>query len=106
MKSLTKLFYAILVFGPLLSAPSSQAGERMNLLVLMADDLNTWILEKPERYSGKVIAPNLQAFGDSGVVFRNAYSASPFCVPSRTSLWSGVRRVREFCEPVSFVVGE
>ncbi|MGC6465785.1 MAG: sulfatase [Akkermansiaceae bacterium] len=66
------------------------AAERMNVLVLMADDLNTWILEKPERYSGKVIAPNLQAFGKSGVVFSHAYSASPFCVPSRTSLWSGV----------------
>ena len=68
----------------------AHAEERMNVLVLMADDLNTWVLEKPERYSGKVIAPNLQAFGESGVVFQNAYSASPFCVPSRTSIWSGV----------------
>lgn len=66
-------------------------GEKpMNVLLLIADDLNTWILEKPERYSGKVIAPNLQKLGESGVVFRNAYSASPFCVPSRTSMFSGV----------------
>ncbi|MEM1157765.1 MAG: sulfatase [Verrucomicrobiota bacterium] len=62
----------------------------MNVLLLIADDLNTWILEKPQRYAGKVIAPNLQKLGDSGVVFTHAYSASPFCVPSRSSMWSGV----------------
>ncbi len=66
------------------------AGDRMNVLVLIADDLNTWILEKPERYSGKVIAPNIKKLGDSGLVFRNAYCAAPFCVPSLTAMFSGM----------------
>ena len=61
------------------------AEERMNVLLLIADDLNTWILEKPERYSGKVIAPNLKKLGESGLVFTHAYTASPFCVPPRTT---------------------
>lgn len=69
---------------------TSHAEERMNVLVLIADDLNTWILEKPERYAGKVVAPNIEKLGDSGVVFKHAYAASPICVPSRTSMWSGV----------------
>lgn len=81
----------VCLFGILaLSAQPAGAKDRMNVLLLIADDLNTWILEKPERYSGKVIAPNLQKLGESGLVFSNAYSASPFCVPSRTSMWSGV----------------
>ena len=90
MKPSINFLYAGLLCLPFFCTQVSAAEERMNVLVLIADDLNTWTLEKPERYSGKVIAPNLQALGDSGVVFRNAYSASPFCVPSRTSLWSGV----------------
>ncbi|MCH1509984.1 MAG: sulfatase [Akkermansiaceae bacterium] len=81
----------VCLFGILaLSAQPAGAKDRMNVLLLIADDLNTWILEKPERYSGKVIAPNLQKLGESGLVFSNAYSASPFCVPSRTSMWSGI----------------
>ena len=90
MKSPLKILSVVLVALTIWSPRICEAEERMNVLVLIADDLNTWILEKPERYSGKVIAPNLQAFGESGLVFSNAYSASPFCVPSRTSLWSGI----------------
>jgi len=81
-----KLSFILLI----LSARPIAAEERMNVLLLIADDLNTWILEKPERYSGKVVAPNLQKLGESGLVFTHAYTASPFCVPSRTSMFSGV----------------
>ncbi|MEM7602120.1 MAG: sulfatase-like hydrolase/transferase, partial [Verrucomicrobiota bacterium] len=90
MRSPTKLFASFFAVSALFSAATSHAREPMNVLVLIADDLNTWTLEKPERYSGKVVAPNLQALANSGVAFPHAYSASPFCVPSRTSLWSGV----------------
>ena len=86
-RTLLKLsLIGLLVFG---SCPVG-AEERMNVLLLIADDLNTWILENPERYSGKVVAPNLQKLGESGLVFPHGYTASPFCVPSRTSMWSGV----------------
>ncbi len=90
MKKFLRHLSPVFLLSLLVGGYTSIAAERMNVLVLIADDLNTWILEKPERYSGNVIAPNLQALGESGVVFRNAYSASPFCVPSRTSMWSGV----------------
>ena len=90
MKKSPRMIQAYLLGILAVSAQLLAAKERMNILLLIADDLNTWILEKPERYSGKVIAPNLQKLGESGLVFSNAYSASPFCVPSRTSMFSGV----------------
>ncbi|MEM0897023.1 MAG: sulfatase [Verrucomicrobiota bacterium] len=90
MQSLPSLLSTILVTTALLGASNSCGREPMNVLFLIADDLNTWILEDPDRYSGKVVAPNLKKLGESGVVFKNAYCASPFCVPSRTAMWSGV----------------
>ena len=84
---LLKLSFLLLI---LCARPAGAEEKRMNVLLLIADDLNTWILEKPERYSGKVVAPNLQKLAESGLVFTQAYTASPFCVPSRTALWSGV----------------
>jgi arylsulfatase A-like enzyme len=72
-------------------APIGAAAERpMNVLMLISDDLNSWLLENPERYTGKVIAPNLKALGASGVNFKYAYTAAPVCSPSRTAFFSGV----------------
>ncbi|QDU89125.1 Choline-sulfatase [Pirellulimonas nuda] len=62
----------------------------MNVLLLIVDDLNTWLLEDPTRYSGKVVAPNIQRLAKEGVLFHNAYTASPVCSPSRTAFLSGV----------------
>lgn len=90
MRSLGKLLTTFFVVALLLCSTNSHGREQMNVLLLIADDLNTWILEDPDRYTGKVVAPNLQKLGESGIVFTNAYCASPFCVPSRTAMWSGV----------------
>ncbi len=64
--------------------------ERMNVLFLAVDDLNTWLLSDPNRYTGKVIAPNIQKLASEGVLFRRAYCTAPKCSPSRTSVLSGV----------------
>ena len=80
----------ILILATLSFGHSSNASGRLNVLVLMIDDLNTWLLEDSDRYRGKVIAPNIRRLADSGVLFKRAYTASPFCSPSRTALWSGV----------------
>ncbi|WP_168567179.1 sulfatase [Crateriforma spongiae] len=62
----------------------------MNVLFLVADDLNSWLLEDADRYAGKVVAPNLKLFAASGVNFTRAYTAAPVCSPSRTAFFSGV----------------
>lgn len=75
-------------------ASSGRADETerpMNVLFLVVDDLNTWLLGDANRYNGKVIAPNIRRLAESGVVFHHTYTASPVCSPSRTALLSGVR---------------
>ena len=37
----------------------------MNVLFLVADDLNSWMLENTDRYAGKVVAPNLRKLANS-----------------------------------------
>ena len=75
-----------------LNAPAAQAAafKKPNVLLLIIDDLNTWMLNKPGRYTGKVIAPNIKRLSESGVQFTRAYAASPKCSPSRTAFLMGV----------------
>jgi len=63
---------------------------RMNVLFLIVDDLNSWLLEDPDRYTGKVVAPNICRLADGGVNFVHAYAASTVCTPSRTAVLSGI----------------
>lgn len=72
------------------AAPDVKKDTPKNVLLLAADDLNTWLLGDPNRYSGKIVAPNLLKLAGSGVNFTNAYTASPVCSPSRTAFFSGV----------------
>ncbi len=66
------------------------SAERMNVLFLCVDDLNTWLLSDPDRYTGKVVAPAIRKLAGEGVVFTRAYCAAPKCSPSRTAVLSGV----------------
>ena len=85
-----KLLISLTTFLAVTTVHSEEAKKPMNVLLLIADDLNTWTVQEPGRYTNRTIAPNLDKFAKSGVVFKNAYCASPFCVPSRSSMWSGV----------------
>jgi len=64
--------------------------KHMNVLFLVVDDLNSWLLGDTNRYAGKVVAPNIRRLADSGVLFTRAYTAAPVCSPSRTAFFSGV----------------
>ena len=86
--------YALVAGASVLWAQSdaSDAAQdnRMNVLFLIVDDLNSWLLDDPKRYTGKVVAPNICRLADSGVNFVNAYAASTVCTPSRTAVLSGI----------------
>ena len=69
---------------------AAEPDKPMNVLFLVADDLNSWLLEDADRYAGKVVTPNLRKFAASGVNFTRAYTAAPVCSPSRTAFFSGV----------------
>jgi arylsulfatase A-like enzyme len=72
------------------AAEAARTTERMNVLFLVSDDLNSWLLGDPNRYAGELIAPNLRKLAASGVHFERAYTAAPVCSPSRTAFFSGV----------------
>lgn len=58
-----------------------------NILFLMADQLAPHAL--PLYGHPLVKAPNLQALAEQGVVFDNAYTNSPMCVPARAAMMTG-----------------
>jgi arylsulfatase A-like enzyme len=83
------LLILLCVLAPL---PESHAAQdKPNVLLLMVDDLNSWLLGDTNRYAGNVVAPNIRRFADSGALFNRAYTAAPVCSPSRTAMLSGVR---------------
>jgi choline-sulfatase len=60
---------------------------RPNLLLVMVDQLAAgWL---PPYGHPVVQAPNITALARAGVVFENAYCASPLCSPSRAALLTG-----------------
>ena len=83
-------FVVATLLGAYRPAHSAERRRQRNVLLLIVDDLNTWLLTDPDRYTGKVIAPNIQRLAREGVLFHNAYTAIPLCVPSRTAILSGV----------------
>ena len=87
MKMLLALLLVVSAIG---ITKADAANKPMNVLFLVADDLNSWLLEDAERYPGKVVAPNLRKLAASGVIFNHAYTAAPVCSPSRTAFFSGV----------------
>lgn len=58
-----------------------------NILVIMADQLAPQAL--PCYGHGLVDAPHIAALADRGVLFENAYTNFPLCVPSRASMMAG-----------------
>jgi len=62
--------------------------DRPNILIIMADQLAPAFLPA---YGHKVVkSPNIDALAAEGVVFENAYCASPLCSPSRASFMAGL----------------
>ena len=59
-----------------------------NVLLILADDLNDWVgALTPQRRS---LTPNIDRLAAQGMLFREAYAASPKCNPSRTALLLGL----------------
>lgn len=59
--------------------------EKPNILYIHSHDTGRYI----QPYGYPVRTPNLQKFAEEGVLFRQAYCASPTCSPSRASLLTG-----------------
>ena len=66
--------------------PQNLDPKRPNIVYIHSHDTGRYT----EPYSHHVSTPNLQRFADEGMVFRQAFSASPTCSPSRASLFTGM----------------
>ncbi|MHB8898170.1 MAG: sulfatase [Thermoguttaceae bacterium] len=82
-----RIFVALLalLLTPLATLP---AAERPNVLLIVCDDLNSYI----EGFGGHPQAktPNIARLRDSGVSFLQAHCTSPICAPSRSSFLTGL----------------
>ena len=68
-------------------APTSSEPNRPNIVLIMADDLG-W--KDLHCYGNKKLdTPNLDRLASQGLMFTDAYSASPVCTPTRAALMTG-----------------
>jgi len=68
-----------------LTNTKGQTQERPNVLLIILDDLNDWVLPDNK----KIPSPHIDNLRESGVWFRNAHVPSPACNPSRVAILTG-----------------
>ncbi len=66
----------------------NESKKQMNVLLVICDDLNDWILHPVDHPQVKI--PNIDRFRKQSVNFTNAHAAVPVCGPSRKCLFSGL----------------
>lgn len=71
-----------------LAGCASPAQPRPNVLLILADDLNDWVGALSGNPNGRT--PHIDRLASQGVLFEEAYAASPKCNPSRTALMLGL----------------
>src|SRR3546814_16314457 len=68
--------------------PQEKAGDQpMNVLFISLDDMNDWIRLLDS--NAPIETPNLERLAGKGMLFTQAYCASPSCNPSRTAVLTG-----------------
>ncbi len=79
---------AICCFLLLFVVTAARAAEKLNVLLIISDDLRNTI----HSYGNEVVkTPNVDRLAARGVRFNRAYVQYPVCNPSRTSLLTGMR---------------
>lgn len=68
------------------SRVSQDPGKRYNVVIIVSDALRCDVLGC---YGGEAYTPNIDRLARRGVLFRNAYSNSPWTTPSSVSMFSG-----------------
>lgn len=81
------LLTALAAFSFQLSAFSSRAADRPNILWLTSEDHGPHMGCYGDKYA---TTPNVDALAARGMIFRHAWSCAPVCAPARTTLISGL----------------
>ena len=80
--------FLVSLLGGLALSLAAAAGERPNIVFILADDLgwsDTTLYGTTKFYR----TPNLERLAKRGMLFTRAYSASPLCSPTRASILTG-----------------
>lgn len=76
-----------LVLSALLGVAAQGAADRPNLVFLYTDDQARWSLGSYGNH--EAITPNIDRLAIEGALFRNAFTTTPVCSPSRAGLFTG-----------------
>src|SRR5690606_36822446 len=74
--------YSASASGPA-SAPEGSSPQAPDVLLIMIDDLNDWVGVLGG--NGQARTPNIDELASQGMLFANAHTVSPACLPSRTA---------------------
>jgi uncharacterized sulfatase len=85
---MSRLLYVLVAFGTITETGHAQAPARMNVLLIVSDDLTNNALGC---FGGPRTTPNIDALAQGGVRFDRAYCQFPLCNPSRASFMTGLR---------------
>jgi len=91
LSSFCRLLLVLLAYASLASA-----AEKPNLIVFIADDLG--VLDCQPYGAKDVRTPNMQRLASEGLLFKQAFVASPSCAPSRAALLTGLMPARNGAE--------
>ncbi len=86
----------LLLLSALLGVLTMPAAARPHLVVYLSDDLG--YLDTSIHGTGDVRTPNLELLAAAGMVFDNAFVASPACAPDRAALLTGLMPARNGAE--------
>jgi len=79
--------YTFLILWLLLAGATQAMGQKPNIIVILVDDMG-WM--DSSTYGSKYYhTPNLTRLAKEGMLFTDAYAASPLCSPTRASIMSG-----------------
>jgi arylsulfatase A-like enzyme len=73
------------------SRPAAAPPSRMNVVVILADDLGYGDVSS---YGGRLPTPNIDALAAAGVRFTDAYATAAVCAPSRAAMLAGRHQAR------------
>ncbi|MGN6642702.1 MAG: sulfatase-like hydrolase/transferase, partial [Verrucomicrobiota bacterium] len=88
---MTKSFFGAFLIAVALNAAAAPA-QRPNVVFILADDLG---VNDISLYGSQFHeTPNIDALARRGLKFNQAYSASPLCSPTRSSIMTGLYPAR------------